>query len=92
MGKYFIKLEPAAVKDIKAIKKSGDQASIKRLEKIFKELSENPYQGSGNPEALKYELSGYWSRRINSKDRLIYKVIEEIVIVNIISSKGHYIK
>lgn len=92
MGKYFIEFEPGAVKDIIAIRKSGDKASIKRLEKIIKELSENPFEGVGNPEALKYELSGYWSRRINSKDRMIYKVIEEVVRVIIISSRGHYLK
>jgi len=92
MGKYLVKLESSAVKEILAIKKSGDKASIIRLEKIIKELSEHPFEGIGKPEALKYELSGYWSRRINSKDRLIYKVFEEKVLVVIISAKGHYLK
>ena len=76
MGKYIVELDPKAKKEIKAHYKSGNQSSIKKLEKILQELSTNPYKGTGNPEALKYELSGFWSRRINSKDRLIYKVYE----------------
>lgn len=92
MGKYLVKLEPQAAKEIKAVKKSGDKASIKRLEKIIKELSETPYAGVGKPEALKHELSGYWSRRVNLKDRLVYKVVEEKVWVIVFSAKGHYIK
>jgi toxin YoeB len=39
---------------------------------------------------LKYELAGFWSRRINQKDRLIYKVEEDLVIVFVISAMGHY--
>lgn len=92
MGKYLVELEPQVVKEIKAIKKSGDKASIKRLEKIIKELSETPYEGVGKPEALKHELSGYWSRRVNSRDRLVYKVVEEKVWVIVVSAKGHYEK
>jgi toxin YoeB len=46
--------------------------------------------GIGQPEALKYELSGFWSRKINQKDRLIYKVEEDIVTVFVISAMGHY--
>jgi toxin YoeB len=46
--------------------------------------------GTGNPEALKYELIGFWSRRINQKDRLIYKVEHETVTVYVISAMGHY--
>ncbi|MCO5951038.1 Txe/YoeB family addiction module toxin [Mucilaginibacter sp. RT5R15] len=54
------------------------------------ELTETPYNGTWNPEPLKYELSGFWSRKINQKDRLIYKVHEEIVTVFVISAMGHY--
>ena len=54
------------------------------------ELTEHPLTGSGKPEALKYELTGFWSREINSKDRLIYKVNDEMVTVLVISAMGHY--
>ena len=54
------------------------------------ELEETPYEGEGQPEALKYELSGFWSRQINLEDRLIYYVEEDIVTVFIVSAIGHY--
>ena len=90
MGKYIIELSPAAEKDLKAHKKAGNRANIKKLENIFKELSITPYEGTGKPEALKHELTGFWSRRINQKDRLIYQVSEQIVTVLVISAMGHY--
>ena len=72
-------------------KKINDKSTIKKLEKIILELSNNPTIGVGNPEQLKHNLSGYWSRRINKKDRLIYQVIEEPEKwVVIISALGHY--
>lgn len=92
MGKYIVEFEPSAKKEIKAHYKSGNKGSIKKLEKMLVELSKDPYTGTGNPEALKYELTGYWSRRINPKDRLIYKVNEDVVTVLVIAAKGHYEK
>ena len=79
MGKYIVELAPLAKKELKSHKKSGDKASIKKLENILKELSTTPYEGTGKPEALKNDLTGYWSRRINKKDRLVYKVYQEKV-------------
>jgi toxin YoeB len=91
MGKYTIEVKPIAEKHLKEHLKSGDKASIKKIEKIFLELSEKPFEGIGNPEELKYELSGFWSRKINSKDRLIYFVEDLRVTVYVISAKGHYL-
>lgn len=90
MGKFRLKIEPKASLDIAKHKKSGNQASIKRIAKILLELSETPFEGIGNPEALKYQLVGFWSREINKKDRIIYKVDEDIVTVFIIAAMGHY--
>lgn len=90
MGKFRIKIEKSAQNDIYKFYKSGNLSSIKKIEKILLELSENPYHGTGQPEQLKYELSGYWSRRINQKDRIIYRVEEEIVMVYVVSAMGHY--
>lgn len=90
MGKYFVDFDSIARKDLQAHYKSGNKATIKKIEKILFELSETPFEGIGNPEALKYEFSGYWSRRINAKDRMIYKVEENIVTVTIVSVMGHY--
>ena len=50
--------------------KSGDKSTIKKIEKILKELEINPYSGTGKPEQLKFNLNGYWSRRINMKVRI----------------------
>jgi len=90
MGKYSVVFEPKAQKEIKDHYKSGNQASIKRIAKILIELTETPFEGIGNPEALKYQLLGYWSREINKKDRMIYLVEEDIVTVFVIAALGHY--
>jgi len=92
MGQFKVKIEELAEKHLRQHYKSGDKGSIKKIEKILLELSETPYAGVGNPEALKYELSGFWSRRINQKDRMIYKVEHDIVTVFVISAMGHYTK
>ena len=90
MGKYQVIIKATAEKDLSKHKKSGNKASIKKILKILNELKEHPYTGTGNPEELKYELSGFWSRRINKKDRLIYEVQEEVVTVFVVSAFGHY--
>ncbi|TDD96996.1 Txe/YoeB family addiction module toxin [Flavobacterium cellulosilyticum] len=90
MGKYIVAFEPKAQKEIKEHYKSGNQTNIKRIAKILIELSETPFVGIGKPEALKHQLSGFWSREINKKDRLIYKVEEDIVTVFVIAAMGHY--
>lgn len=90
MGKFRLKIEPKASLDIAKHKKSGNQASIKKIAKILMELSETPFEGTGNPEALKHELTGFWSREINKKDRIIYRVESDIVTVFVISAMGHY--
>lgn len=90
MGKFRLKIEDKAKEDFEKIRKSGDKATIKKIEKIIIELSEHPTTGTGNPEQLKYELSGYWSRRINKKDRVIYQIIETEILVVVVSALGHY--
>lgn len=87
---YTIRVEKNAAKDLEKIKRSGKKSDITKVERIFKELTKTPYEGEGNPERLKYNLSGYWSRRINKKDRLIYKVDEGEIVVVIVSALGHY--
>ena len=90
MGKFKLKIEELAELHLRRHYKSGDKASIKKIEKILTELVETPYTGIGNPEALKHELSGFWSRKINQKDRLIYKVHDDVVTVLVVSAMGHY--
>ncbi len=90
MGKYFVELIESSKKDLQRHNKSGKKSVIKKIERILYELSEHPYTGTGNPEQLKHELSGFWSRRISQKDRMIYKVKEDIVTVYVVSAMGHY--
>ena len=91
MGKFRIEVEKKARKDFEKIYSSGNKADMKKLEDIIAELAEHPVYGIGNPEQLKYNLGGYWSRRINKKDRIIYEIIEEPErLVVVISALGHY--
>lgn len=90
MGKFRVEITDLAKKHIWKHLKSGNQASIKKIEIILQELSETPYTGVGKPEPLKQNLTGFWSRQINSKDRLIYTVNDDLVVVDVIAAMGHY--
>ena len=65
-----------------------NKAVFKKLNALLKETLRTPFAGTGKPEALKHDLSGYWSRRITDEHRLVYKVAQDAVIV--ISCKFHY--
>lgn len=67
-----------------------DKKCYKRIVSLIKDISRNPYQGLGKPEALKHELHGYWSRRIDDEHRLVYKIENNRLII--ISCKYHYKK
>jgi len=90
MGKYIVEITSKARKELQTHYKSGNNSVIRNIEQILLELSNSPYEGTGNPEPLKYQLAGYWSRRINKKDRLIYKVYEDKIVVLVVSAMGHY--
>ncbi len=63
---------------------------LKKINELIKEMLRSPYEGKGNPEALKHQYSGYWSRKINNEHRIIYKVSD--TEIQIISCMGHYSK
>ena len=89
--KYSIIIQKLADTHLKKIEKSDDKTSLRKIQQIFEELELHPTTGIGNPELLRHNLSGFWSRRINKKDRLIYQIIEEPDhLVVIISALGHY--
>lgn len=54
----------------------NDVAKVKRIKKLLLNISETPYEGIGKPEPLRFELSGWWSRRIDNEHRLVYRVVE----------------
>lgn len=66
----------------------NDQKILKKINKLIEEIKRTPFKGSGKPEALKFNLKGYWSRRIAIKDRLIYRIEKERILI--ISCRGHY--
>ncbi|MFR3873081.1 MAG: Txe/YoeB family addiction module toxin [Bacteroides ovatus] len=86
---YTLEFDEQALKDIQLLKKSEKQAYNKLL-KLLDELTEHPTTGTGKPEVLKFGLSGFYSRRITQKHRLVYKVDNEQITVLIISAIGHY--
>ncbi len=90
MGKYQIEISESAKIDLLKHKKSGNKATLKKIDQLISELRDHPFSGSGKPEALKHNLTGLWYRRINKKDRLIYEVQDEIVTVFVVSAMGHY--
>jgi toxin YoeB len=90
MAKYKVVLQPTAEKDFAKHKKAGNSATIKKITNIIEDLENHPYTGVGKPEQLKYDLQDYWSRQINQKDRMIYKVKEDVVTVFVLSAMGHY--
>jgi toxin YoeB len=87
---YTIELLPKAKKDLKAIKYSGNRAAYTKAIALIEEIKEHPTTGTGQPEQLKYDLAGYWSRRIDKKNRIIYRIDEGKVTVVVVSVAGHY--
>lgn len=67
----------------------NDKSKLKKINKLIKSIERDGYSnGLGKPEPLKHQFSGYWSRRIDSEHRLIYKV--DINNIYIVSCKDHY--
>lgn len=58
-----------------------DKKMLKKLNALIQECMRTPYSGIGQPEALKYEFSGWWSRRITQEHRLVYRVESDAMII-----------
>ena len=65
-----------------------DNKTLKRINALIKESLRTPFEGIGKPEALLGDLSGFWSRRIDEKNRLVYEVTDERI--SIIQCRFHY--
>ncbi|MDX5051368.1 Txe/YoeB family addiction module toxin [Streptococcus suis] len=65
-----------------------DKKTLKRINKIIKDMQRHPFEGIAKPEPLKYDYQGAWSRRIDAENRLIYMV--EVDKLYILSLKDHY--
>lgn len=60
---------------------TNDRRILKRINVLIKDILRNPFDGIGKPEPLKFEWSGFWSRRINDEHRLVYTVKDRHVII-----------
>lgn len=65
-----------------------DRRTLKKLNSLIKDIQRSPFSGTGKPEPLKDSLNGYWSRRIDEQNRVVY--FKEGDTVFIVSCRGHY--
>ena len=65
-----------------------DRKMLSKINQLIKDIQRTPFEGIGKPEALKYDLGGYWSRRIDREHRLVYKIDHDTIII--ISFRYHY--
>lgn len=65
-----------------------DKKMLKKINELIKAIQRTPFEGIGKPEALKENLSGWWSRRINLEDRLVYRVEYDRIVI--LQCRKHY--
>jgi len=65
-----------------------DKKIFERLSQMIEQCRRTPFEGIGKPEPLKHQKHGFWSRRIDDKNRFVYKVEQDKIIIE--SCKGHY--
>jgi len=65
-----------------------DRKTLKRINELIKDVQRDPFVGIGKPEPLKHSLSGFWSRRIDESNRLVYQADDDEITV--ISCRHHY--
>ena len=87
---YKLRFTSDSIKDIEYHKKSGEKKLLQKIEVLLEELRVHPKTGTGQPEKLKYDLEGFYSRRINRKHRLVYEIKDEIITVIILNAYSHY--
>ena len=64
-----------------------DKKTLRRINQLLQDISRNGYTGIGKPEPLKNDLSGYWSRRIDEVNRLVYRISDETI--EVLQCRGH---
>lgn len=82
-----LEFDPSAFEDL-AWWIQQDRKQALRIVKLLKEIQRTPFEGTGKPEALKHELAGCWSRRIDQEHRLVYEVKEDKI--RILACRYHY--
>ncbi len=67
-----------------------DKRILRKINELIEAIQRNPFEGIGKPEPLKYDLAGFWSRRIDREHRLVYQVINNEILIY--SCRYHYDK
>jgi toxin YoeB len=67
-----------------------DKKTLKKINALIKDIQKTPYEGIGKPEPLKFDLAGYWSRRIDLEHRLVYQVENPDILI--FACRFHYDK
>lgn len=65
-----------------------DKKVLNKINELLKDIERRRYEGIGKPEPLRHNLTGYWSRRITDKDRLVYRIADDTIYI--IGCMGHY--
>ena len=65
-----------------------DKVLLRRINTLIRDIQRDPFEGIGKPEPLKFNFSGYWSRRIDEEHRIVYKVLDDEIIIA--QLRGHY--
>lgn len=66
----------------------NDKKTLKRILQLLKDIDRGGYEGIGKPEPLRANLSGYWSRRIDDSNRIVYKINENVIMI--VQCGSHY--
>ena len=67
---------------------SQDKKTLKRINALIKDMQRTPYEGLGKPEPLKGNLTGWWSRRIDETNRIVYRVKDNALVIA--ACRNHY--
>lgn len=67
---------------------STDKSLLKKINGLIKEIERQPFEGNGKPEALRHNLAGWWSRRINLEHRIVYKIDNDSIAI--LQCRYHY--
>ena len=65
-----------------------DKKTLKRINTLIRDIQRQPFDGLGDPEPLRHQWSGYWSRRIDREHRLVYKVTDHAIVI--VQCRYHY--
>lgn len=86
---YTITFAPEAKEGLSKLKRS-EPAHFKKAVRLLNEIAEHPMTGTGHPEPLKGHPENCWSRQISKKHRLVYRIFETEIHVDVLSAYGHY--